>query len=300
MQYRKGAVTIADQIAQLQSRGLIIPDVREAARQLSNISYYRLAGYWWPMQDDKVAHTFKPGSQLVTVLELYNFDRELRLLVFDVIERLEVSLRARLVYTLSLAHSPWWFEDPALFNNAVQHAETLVTMDGELRRSKEDFIRDHRQRYYTDARRPPAWKTLEILSFGTLSRLYGNLRPSVAANDAVAQHFLVPNHTYFRSWLQCISQVRNVCAHHGRLWNRAVAAPPKYIPKPPRHLAYAAPPQPSRLYSALCCLKFMLHSVDYQNQLTQRIEQLFVAFPNADPGAMGFPANWAQEPLWQS
>jgi abortive infection bacteriophage resistance protein len=300
MQYHKGAVTITDQIAQLQARGLFIPDVGAATSQLNNISYYRLAGYWWPMQDDKVAHTFKPGSQLATVLKLYNFDRELRLLIFDVIERLEVSLRARLVYTLSLAHSPWWFEDPALFNNAAHHAETLVVIDGELRRSKEDFIQDHRRRYSADARRPPAWKTLEILSFGTLSRLYGNLRSSVAANDAVALHFLVPNHTYFRSWLQCISQVRNVCAHHGRLWNRAVTAPPKYIPRPPRHLAYAAPPQPNRLYSALCCLKYMLHSVEHQNQFTQRLEQLFVTFPNADPGAMGFPANWAQEPLWQS
>ena len=90
---KKVATTIQEQIVQLQARGLAIADVRRAEHFLSNISYYRLEGYWWPMQSDKQDHVFKPNSRFEDVIALYNFDRELRLLVFDVIERIEIGFR---------------------------------------------------------------------------------------------------------------------------------------------------------------------------------------------------------------
>jgi len=300
MIYGKPAVTIADQVGILQARGLTITDPVEAARSLDTISYYRLAGYWWPMQADKVNHVFKLGSRFDTVINLYNFDRELRLLVFDIIERIEISLRTRLIYIFSLAHSPWWFEDHALFNNAGQHNQNLLRINDELDRSKDPFIKDHRARYTTDARRPPAWKTLEVLSLGLLSRLYGNLRSAVAETDAVAQRFQVFNQTYLHSWLQCITQVRNVCAHHSRLWNRNITVVPRRINKPPAHLAFAPPRQPNKLYTALACMKYLLHSVDPSNVVTQRLIDLLAKYPEVDPAAMGFTKDWQQEPLWQN
>ena len=86
--YTKPVTTIPQQIQQLKDRGLQIADEPAAAHFLSNISYYRLAGYWWPMQSDKVNHIFKPNSKFEDVIALYNFDRELRILLFDVIERI--------------------------------------------------------------------------------------------------------------------------------------------------------------------------------------------------------------------
>ena len=90
MIYTKEPTSIAEQIAQLKQRGLTIDDENLASHYLNNISYYRLAGYWWPMQDDKINHHFKPNSKFENVISLYNFDRELRLLLFDVIERIEI------------------------------------------------------------------------------------------------------------------------------------------------------------------------------------------------------------------
>ena len=101
MIYNKIAITIQEQITLLQGRGLQVNDIAIAEHFLSNISYYRLEGYWWPMQADKVKHIFKPNSRFEDVIALYNFDRELRLLIFDVIERIEVGFRTKVIYHLS-------------------------------------------------------------------------------------------------------------------------------------------------------------------------------------------------------
>ena len=137
MKYSKPAIDIDQQIAQLKRRGLLIADESAAKAALQNISYYRLAGYWWPMQADKASHLFKPNSTFDNVIALYDFDRELRLLIFDVIERIEIAFRTRLIYHLSLDVSPWWFEDGANFKNATEHTETLLAIDRELGKTKE-------------------------------------------------------------------------------------------------------------------------------------------------------------------
>lgn len=106
MDYTKQAVSIPDQIALLRERGLVIGDEAAAIRHLSTISYYRLAGYLLPLQSDKHLHVYKPGSRFETALELYRFDQKLRVLAFDVIERIEVSIRTQLIYVMSMNHSP--------------------------------------------------------------------------------------------------------------------------------------------------------------------------------------------------
>lgn len=220
MIYNKVTTTIQQQIHQLEERGLIITDEVLAEHYLSSISYYRLAGYWWPMQSDKTNHIFKPDSKFEDVLALYNFDRELRLLLFDVIERIEISLRTKMIHHLSNEFDPWWFQQVDLFNDARELIKTLSAIEEEMERSKVIFIKDHFKRYKSDLRFPPAWKTLEITSFGSLSKLYGNLKPAVQSKDIIAAEFKTVNHTYLASWLQSIAQIRNICAHHGRLWNK--------------------------------------------------------------------------------
>jgi abortive infection bacteriophage resistance protein len=93
MIYSKNAITYDQQIAKLEKRGLQIPDREEARHYLRHIGYYRLAGYWWPLQSDKEKHIFKEDASFDRVIELYNFDRELRILLFRVIEKIEISLR---------------------------------------------------------------------------------------------------------------------------------------------------------------------------------------------------------------
>lgn len=301
MKYTKPSIDIAAQIARLKNRGLIIADEGKAAELLSSISYYRLAGYWWPMQADKTLHTFKPNSTFANVVAIYNFDRELRILLFDVIERIEIGFRTKIIYHLSHEINPWWFEDSAYFKNAVEHTETLLAIDRELKQTKEVFIKEHYKKYHTDSRRPPSWKTLEVASLGNISKLYGNLLPTIKSKDAIAAELGTVNHTFLPSWLQSITQIRNICAHHGRLWNKNLPGRPKLLPKPPSAWISDVPPvnEHHMLYVHLCCMKYLLNHIHRENHFTQRLVALLNKYPNIDPRALGLKLNWNLEPLWQ-
>lgn len=177
--YTKKAFTIEQQIEQLKQRGLEITEEDNGEHHLKHISYYRLAGYWWPMQSDKVEHIFKKGSRFRDVINLYNFDRELRILLFDVIEKIEISLRTKLIYHLSHEFDPWWFQDTTLFISIPELIKTLSNIEEEISRSKDIFIKEHQKKHKDDGRFPPAWKSLELTSFGSLSKLYGNLKNTI-------------------------------------------------------------------------------------------------------------------------
>jgi len=160
--YFKEAISIEHQIRQLIERGLKINKEDDAELNLSNISYYRLSGYWWPMQADREKHIFKTNSRFSDVIALYNFDRELRLLLFDVIERIEISLRTKLIYHLSLEFDAWWFQKTELFNNSLELIKTLAALEEEIERSKDSFIKEHYKKHKDDQRFPSAWKTSEM------------------------------------------------------------------------------------------------------------------------------------------
>jgi abortive infection bacteriophage resistance protein len=144
MLYTKEALSIEQQLEQLQERGLEIDDKPLARHYLAHVSYYRLAGYWWSMQKNKTTHVFKEKSLFSNVVNLYNFDRELRILLFDVIEKIEISPRTKLIYHLSHEFHPHWFENNQLFIDTQAHIKTLGTMSGEIDRSKDIFIRQHK------------------------------------------------------------------------------------------------------------------------------------------------------------
>jgi abortive infection bacteriophage resistance protein len=301
MIYNKPVTTIEEQIDQLIQRGLTVKDRTLARHWLSKISYYRLAGYWWPMQHDKKLHLFKPNSRFEDVLDLYEFDRELRLLVFDVIECIEIALRTKLIYFMSQEHGFWWFQNHSLFINAKAHAKALAGIFGELDRSKETFITEHNVKYSDDQRFPPAHKTMETTSMGSLSKLYGNLLPSVKSKDEIAKAFGTANHTYLHSWLQSITQIRNLCAHHSRLWNRNLPGKPKLLKHPPESWISMVPPSQEyhMLYVHLCCMKYLLNCIEPSNTFTDRLDKLLIKYPSVDAKALGMKPNWKNERLWE-
>ena len=211
MIYSKETFTIDQHINQLKERGLIIQNEKLAAKYLGHISYYRLAGYWWPMQEDKINHKFKANSKFEDVISLYNFDHDLRILLFDVIEKIEISLRTKLIYHLSHEFGPWWFQNTELFTDTQALIQTLASIQEEIDRSKDTFIKEHKKKYKDDLRFPPAWKTLELTSLGALSKLYGNLKNHIKSKDTIAAELGAVNHTYLPSWLQTIARITVDC-----------------------------------------------------------------------------------------
>ncbi|MBB6679942.1 Abi family protein [Aequorivita sp. 609] len=304
--FSKKAFTIEEQINQLQKRGLEIPNYIIAAKYLANISYYRLGEYWYVMQENKEEHTFKPNSKFKDVIALYNFDAELRLLLFGVIEKIEISLRTKLIYHLSHEIDPWWFCNSEIFNDRLQFSKTLAKIEEEITRarSKDVTIKSHFKKYKNDFRFPPAWKSLEQVSFGNLSKLYGNLKHTIKAKDTIAKEFGAVNHTYLPSWLQSIAQIRNFCAHHSRLWNRNLPATVKLLPKPPNPWINEKENVPrqhefSRLYIHICLMQYLLNTIQPKNGFSTQLNELFKKYPNVDPNALGIKPQWQKEPLWK-
>ena len=301
MIYSKVTCTITQHIEQLKKRGLAIGNDKLAQHYLEHVNYYRLAGYWWPMQLDKEKHIFKPNSKFEDVVSLYNFDRELRILLFDVIEKIEISLRTKLIYHLSHEFDAWWFQNTDLFIDTQALVKTLAGMQEEIDRSKDVFIKEHKRKYKDDLRFPPAWKMLELTSFGALSKLYGNLKNDIKAKDIIAEKFGAVNLTYLPSWLQSIAQIRNYCAHHSRLWNKNLPGTPKILSKPPSPNLWIkdVPTDTQRLYIHLCIMRYMLNIIAPENSFSQKLNALLIKYPNVDPSALGFKANWQNEPLWK-
>ena len=294
--YSKQLISFTDQITLLKQRGLILGDELRALHLLQNISYYRLSGYWYPLLSDKQRHIFKPGSTFEAAYNIYKFDSELRKLIIAELEKIEVAVRTQTAYILSTQYHAHWFEDSSLFSNPVRHTKVLAKIEEEYNRSDEEFITAFKAKYSDHF--PPSWMTMEIASFGTLSILYGNLQPG-RAKRSIAAYFGLPD-TVFASWLHCIVYVRNICAHHSRLWNRILSIRP-LMPRSPRNTFIALPASGTQqTYFVLSMIIYLLNTVNPNHSFISRFKELLNRYPSIDVRAMGFPINWENEKLWES
>lgn len=303
MEYTKPPLPIPDQIALLESRGLSVPDHDKAAKYLSNISYYRLSAYLYPfkIQDpatNEVTNKFKPGTTFDDVIDLYVFDRKLRLFVFDEIERIEVAFRTQIIYHPSLEKGAHWFEDRANYENPPMVDICLSEIDSEINRSKEVFILHYFDKY-TNPKRPPAWMVFEAVSFGVISKIYENMHESSNSKKNIALHFGIPKPFIFESWLQSITYVRNICAHHSRLWNRILTKKPKFLKSPKKIWITQPEPKNDSVYYFLCCLLYLLREIIPRTGFVKRLKGLLAKHPNIPIQAMGFPDKWEDEDFWK-
>lgn len=216
----KAPKTIQEQLELLKERGMGFRDIKSAPHFLANISYYRLKGYWWEMQSNKVDHQFAEGSLFEDVINLYNFDRHFRLIVFNAIERIEIALRTKLIYHFSLAYGPEWYLDSSLFQDRHHHSQFLRKVQINIYDSSEEFIKKHFENHPDE--NPECWKALEVVTLGTLSKLFKNLRHQLPQKAQVALEFGLYNQKYLASWLLSLTLERNIAAHHSRLWNRII------------------------------------------------------------------------------
>lgn len=289
---------LPDQIAVLKSRGLIVEDDSFALHKLDYISYYRLANYWRPMEADKTTHKFKPGSRFEDIIRLYDFDMALRSLIFSSIQHVEIAFRSQIIHCFSLPYGAFWFMDPALFKNPSIYARCIHSLGDEINRTKEEFIVEHFAKYDNPAY-PPVWKSLEVASFGTLSKIYSNFSDN-AVKKNVARALGLPQHIFLESWMTSIAVLRNCCAHHARTWNRVFSIKPQLPSKLPNAWITGSVDSPSKLYPQLCCLQYLLNSIGVGVEFKKGLKALLAMYSNVDTDAMGFPKNWMSDPLWSN
>lgn len=295
MEYSKPALSISDQIAALQQRGLAINDPTQAEEFFNNVSYFRFAAYLRIFEQPD--RTFRAGTSFDQVATLYKFDVELRKLLFGAVQKIEIALRSRVIHQFSLAHGPFWFLEASLAIDKPNFAENLSTLKRELERSKEEFIKEHTKKYGT-TNFPPAWKMLELVSFGCLTRLYRNFGDT-PAKKRIARSFGVSKPEALESWMVAITVLRNHCAHHARVWNRYYPNIPKLPPVLRNAWVNVSGIAPYSLYAILCCIAYWLHGIDPQTTFAADLKALLAKYPTVSPSAMGFKQGWEQEPLWQ-
>ncbi|HDL1739080.1 TPA: Abi family protein, partial [Mannheimia haemolytica] len=209
----------------LISRGMLINDKSYAEKKLSQVGYYRLSGFWHisrkPNQDGGLSENFLENVQFEEVYKLYIFDKKLRLLLLDIIERLEVNIRNIMAHELG-RENPLAYEDYSLINQKFlkfqwksnyAYANWLETTANKIKRSKDDSIEWHRK----NEKEIPFWVITETWDFGALSKFYSLLNGQ--HQRKIAKKFNVDENT-LKNWLNEINIVRNLSAHHSRIWNR--------------------------------------------------------------------------------
>lgn len=296
--YSKPALTLDEQVEQLRSRGMQIRDEAKARHYLGYINYYRLGAYWLPFELDHESHQFRQGTEFDEVLNRYVFDRELRLLLIDAIERVEVAIRTRFAYSLGHAYGAH-----ALLNANVFHAnqgrwnysQSCSQLQKDAMESKEIFMVHLSSKYIESL--PPVWAAVEIMTLGQLSKWYANLRQS-ADRNRIANAFDF-DEINLVSFLHHLAIVRNYCAHHNRLWNRDFGFTFKLPRKRPSTVVGSINSQkPKKIYNTLAVLACLLDVICPGHHWKQRLKDLLEKYPVPESD-IGFPDGWRELPLWQ-
>ena len=269
----------------LVSRGLVIGDRAKASHYLQYIGYYRLSGYLIPFK--RQDETYIPGTSFEQILDIYLFDKKLRILTFDAIERIEVALRNCITSVVAKKHGAHWFKNQRLFENqrhyeAVYNSIRDVTINAQPNR-RDVFIR-HYYNTYSSPELPPSWMVFEALSMGTVSLtlkfLALELRSSIAKEFRIDEKVLV-------SWIHALVYTRNLCAHHSRLWNRIFTIKPMAMKR------YKATMLPTdKFHAQAIAIQVLLKAISPGTHWQQELQKLFAEYPDIDIRQMGFHSNW--------
>lgn len=294
MKYSKVPLTFEKQVELLASRGLVIPDKKRAQEFLSRVNYYRLSAYCLPFA--KSPHKFIDGTTFDDVAHLYEFDYQLRLVLDLALEHIEVYTRTNLAYILAHKYGPFAHEDQANFFYNFKHTEFIDILRRETEYSREVFVGHHKSTY-DEFPQLPIWVAVEIMSFGCVSTLIEN---GLKKEDIIALSSLFGLHSkVFCSWLHTLSYIRNICAHHSRLWNRTLSLPVVL----PKHDHWKGFNQQKMGTLVMAINTMLLRSCEPAHYRTWResFERLIEGKPNVPHFhfSTGLPENWKDHPLWK-
>lgn len=302
------STTIDEQIELLTSRGMKVES--DVARQwLSNVSYYRLSAYWYPARENDGSDRFVHGTSFDDVTRLYEADRKLRTLVRDGIERIEVSLRTHIINVLC-ATDPLAYCDSTNFRPTFNYSSWMETVWRRIGRASKnnDSVRHYEEKY---SYRFPLWVVAETLDFSDVSKLFEGLlsrhQQQIAENlglfidiDSLSsnQGVKVKKTSPLSRWLEQLVVVRNISAHHGRLWNRSFAPAPTSALRTMKELSNLPPDQSEHIFGTLTLISHILNHIcpgsSWQNKVLRLITDDFLSNPLVLPTSLGIPHGWNQ------
>lgn len=303
IEYTKRPLTIAEQVERLKYRGLLFDNETEAASYLSNISYYRLRAYTYPFQknDEDSDHEFtRKDIRFKDIINLYCFDRRMRLLIFNALEKIEVAVRTKIVqiYSETTGDSHWYL-DSSMYR--FGYDDLMKHIEADVERSNEDFIKHYKNKY-ANPPMPPSWMALEVVSFATLSHLYQNLNLD-DRKENIAKAFGLPKVDILENWLHAISNLRNCCARHSRIWNRRFMVHvilPYNTAYPFMDRFTIKELRNNKLFAVLSCVAYILNIISPDNEFRNNVKRLLKSDCRLlSLKDMGFPNNWQSLPVWR-
>ncbi|WP_233885901.1 Abi family protein [Tenacibaculum piscium] len=317
----KKPFTIEEHISLLKDeRGLNFRCEEKAKETLKSISYYRLKGYWWDLQMNKEElkeigksendRYFREGNYFEDIIESYNFDRELRVILFDAIEKIEIALRTKMINILSLTRNANWYEDSDIFESKVdkydkeQRTYYKIVLDklySECNRSKEVFIKEHLRKHPDTPLE--SWKILETASFGTLSKLYSNLKQVLPEKSEISKGLGLNFSKELSGWLKTFTYIRNIIAHHSRLWGLNMSIIPVININNPKgdwmKVFYVKDIPRKKPFIAISALLYVYNAIDSENNMKKNILTLIDKYPKVQIHKLGFHKKWKSHDIWK-
>jgi abortive infection bacteriophage resistance protein len=273
----KRPTTFEEQVEILKSRGVVISEVDSAIRTLQRINYYRLSAYTLSLKKND---QLLPDITFEHVVALYEFDRRFRYLIMEMVEQVEIAFRTHISYHIAYTYGPLGHLNPQHFDN---HDAFLAELEKELKRSQELFIKHHYEKYEGKI---PVWVAIEVLSFGALSKLFSNMKND-DKNQIAKRNYNAPA-IYLESWLKCMSYIRNICAHYGRLYNRPLTSKPR-LDRKSKQLGI----DQGKIFAHLYVLKDLIPDRDKWLNFIIRLEALLSEYSEVvELDRIGFPEDW--------
>ncbi|MEC9483086.1 MAG: Abi family protein [Halomonas sp.] len=319
--FTKPALTTHEQLTLLLERGLHISDTERALRLLEVTSLFRLSPYMRPFQYSTDAdHHFKPDTQLAEIVRIYNFDSDLRQTLMIALERVEVAVRACISNHMAPTYGSHWYLDRSLFSYSYRYGRMISDIENTLASERSKFQREQKQiltsrvpddvkdrridsrkrdnyprfyaETYSDPCLPPSWAIMEEMSLGAISHLYQGLAKD-KDRKAIAVRFDVPQKV-LGSWLHTLTFVRNICAHHARLWNRELGIPPRWDDRIPTPDGKPGRDVPRRLFTVIAMLIYLTTRISPDTRWPGRLHALMGEYADIPRHPMGFPDDWQQ------
>lgn len=294
-QYPKQILTIEQQVQSYIDAGMVITSRADVEKALKSVGFYRLRGYSFQLYDN-ATKKYVPGTKFEDILKLYQFDQELSGLIFAMISKIEVALRVRLVESLIIHGEPLVLQDSSIFKEKKLYWQNMSTVASEIARSNDVFIKHNFDNHDGEV---PVWAAVEVLSFGTLSKIIKNLKTGEGSSYSILAanyqykskkgNLVNPSQKMLTSWIQGISVLRNMCAHNSRIYNRTIHTTPEIL-----EVDKITPlPAHNGLYQILLAMKYLRASdeewivfVDEFNKLIQKNNSIISL------AAMNLPTDW--------
>lgn len=288
--FAKKALTPQALLAKLKSQGLIVRDDSLTLRYIAYVGHFRLKGYWYQFQDGATKN-FLPNTTFEQICERYECDREIRAILMESAERLEVAVRSVICNTLSLKYSPHWYLKSEIFTPKGRNGigQMLSRIEGEVERASSRIYVKAYYDSYEDPYLPPSWTMSECVTLGTWSKIFAMLRDP-ADRKMISSKFGITQVEVFESWLHTLTVLRNMAAHHDRFIDVKIGVSPTNLKR--KNIKFT---DNKTVYASLTVVHVLLRSIGFNGSFKNRLASMEDRYGASHFQRLGFPEHWKTE-----